>query len=187
MCKVKKKNLLHKNTTSTTRSIMLMMLHVQPKERTRTLLRPPLSSLSISHRPSCLQTLKAPRVLGHRIGDALTVEQIRLLVQIRDIVALLVVVDVVGDAGFPAKQLGLVGRLEDLGAREEPTGGDAVLDEGGVVGAAAERGGDKGLAVGAVVGFKLLFDGGGAGGAGEVEGAAVAVVDAVDVIGTGNL
>ena len=134
-----------------------------------------------------LDRVPADGVLGDRVGDGLGVEQVRLVVQVVDVVADQVVVDVVGDAGLAAEHDGLLGRLDLLGAREDTARGDAVLDEGGVVGAAAELGGDGVGVVGAVEVLKLLLDSTGARGTGQVESAAITVVDSVDVVGAGNL
>lgn len=102
-------------------------------------------------------------------------------------VANLVVVDVVRDARLTTEQLNLLLGLEDLGASEEAAGGNAVLNEGSIVGAAAELGGDVAPALGLVKLLKVGLNDVGAGGAGDVEGGAVAVVDAELVVGAGNL
>ena len=134
-----------------------------------------------------LERVEAQGVLGDRVGDALGVEQVSLVVEVVDVVARQVVVLVVRLAGLAAEQLCLLLRLDNLGAGKETAGGDAVLDEGGVVGAAAELGGYERGVVARVELLKLLLNLGRAGGAGQVECAAVAVVDAVDVVGAGNL
>lgn len=142
---------------------------------------PPLGQVDV------LDAVPAEGVGGDGVGDGLGVEQVGVVVEVGDVVAGLVVVDVVGDTRLAAEEDGLLGRLDLLGAGEETARGDAVLDEGGVVGAAGELGRDGGLAGGAEEVLELLLDGLGAGGAGEVEGAAITVVDAVDVVGAGNL
>lgn len=134
-----------------------------------------------------LQRLKAHSILGHRVGNRLAIKQERIIVQVLDIITNLMVVDIVGNTSFTAEELGFLLRLELLGAGEETTGGDAVFDEGGVVGAAAEFGGYVGGAFGLVELLEVGFEDVGAGGAGEVEGVAVAIVDAVDVVGAGDL
>ena len=63
-------------------------------------------------------------------------------IQITDIVARAVVIDVVGDVGLSAEQGLFLGGLDALCAREETAGGDAGVGEGGVVGAAVEFFGD---------------------------------------------
>lgn len=133
------------------------------------------------------QAIEAKRILGHRVGNGLRVEQEGVHGQVVDGVADLVVVDVVGDADLAAEQRGLLLRLGHLGAREEAARRDAVLDEGRVVGAAREFRGDRRAALGLVEVFKVLLDDVRAGGAGQVEGVAVAVVDAEDVVGAGDL
>ena len=82
------------------------------------------------------------RVLGHGISNSLRVDQIRVFGEIVNVVAGLVVVHVVGDARLAAEEHGFLGGLDDLGAGEEASGWDAVLEEGGVVGAAGEDGRD---------------------------------------------
>lgn len=133
------------------------------------------------------QGLEALGVLGDRVGDALGVEQVGLLVEVLDVVAGKMVVDVVGNTGLAAKELGLMLGLELLGTGEETSRGDAVLDESGVVGSAAELSGDRGLAVGLEELLKVLLEDIGASRASEVEGVSITVVDAIDVVGAGNL
>lgn len=133
------------------------------------------------------QRLEALGVLGNRVGNALGVEEVSLLVEVVDVVTLLMVVDVVGNTGLAAKELGLLLSLELLGTSEETTGGDTVLDEGGVIRSTAELRGDIGLAVGLEELFKVLLDNIRASRASEVEGVAITIVDTIDVVGAGNL
>jgi sugar/nucleoside kinase (ribokinase family) len=98
-----------------------------------------------------------------------------------------VVVDIVGDANLATEQNSLLGGLELLSTSEETARGNTVLDEGGVVGATAELGGDGVGVVGAEEILKLLLDSTRAGGSSEVESTAITVVDSVDVVGAGNL
>lgn len=142
---------------------------------------PPLRELNLRDR------VEAEGVLGDRVGDALGVQKVRVVRKVVDGVANLVVVDVVRDTRLTAEQLNLLLRLEDLGASEETARGNAVLNEGGVVGAAAELGGDVAPALRLIELLKVGLDDVGAGGAGDVEGGAVAVVDAELIVGTGNL
>lgn len=97
------------------------------------------------------------------------------------------VIDVVGDAGFAAKEGSFFLGLEDLGACEEAARGNAVLDEGCVVGAAAEFGRNVGDIPALVELLKVFLEDIGSIGADEVESRSVAVVDSVDVVGAGNL
>jgi hypothetical protein len=131
--------------------------------------------------------LEALGVLGNRVGDGLGVDEESLLVEVVDGVAGLVVVDVVCDTGLAAELLGLLLGLELLGAGEETTGGNTVLDEGGVIRAAAELRGDRCETLGLEKALEVLLDGVRAGRAGEIEGITITVVDAVDVVGAGNL
>lgn len=133
------------------------------------------------------QALPGLGIASNRVSDGLGVDEESLLVEVVDIVANLVVVDIVSDTSLAAKLLGLLLGLELLGAGEETAGGNAVLDEGGVVGAAAELGGDVAETLGLEEALKVLLDGVGASRAGEVEGTSITVVDAVDVVGAGNL
>jgi hypothetical protein len=133
------------------------------------------------------ERIEAQSVLGDRVSNALGVEQVGLVVEVVDVVTGLVVVDVEGNAGLATKQGGFLLRLGHLGAGEEAARGDAVLDESGVVRAAAELGGHVVGAVALIEVLKLLLNGSGAGRASKVEGAAIAVVDAVNVVGAGDL
>lgn len=134
-----------------------------------------------------LDVVEAQGVLGDRVGDAEGVDVVGIVVEVVDVVTNLVVVDVVGDTGLAAEELGLLVGLETLGTGEETAGGDAVLDEGGVVGAAAELGGDVVDAVAVVELLEVLLNDVGAGGTGQVEGVAITVVDAEHVVGRGDL
>ena len=162
--------------------IMSMTSTILPLHKLRPLLAP--APLRLVH---SRKRVEAKRVLGNGVSDALRVEQIRVVSQVVDVVALLVVVDIVRDAHLATEELSLGLGLETLGTGEETAGGDAVLDESGVVGSAAELGGNVADAVVVVEVLEVLLDDVGAGGAGEVEGVAVAVVDAVDVVGAGDL
>lgn len=142
---------------------------------------PPLCQLNLRDR------VKTHGILGNRVGNAFGVEQERVVSKVVDRVADLVVVDVVRDARLATEHLDLLLRLEHLRACEEAAGGDAVLDEGGVVGAAAELGGDVAPALGLVVLLEVGLDDVGACGAGDVEGGAVAVVDSKLVVRAGDL
>lgn len=141
----------------------------------------PLRELNLRNR------VKAHGVLGNRVGNALCVEHERIVSKVVDGVADLVVVDVVRDARLTAEHLDLLLCLEDFRAREETAGGNAVLDEGGVVGPAAELRGDVAPALRLVVLLEVGLNDVGARGAGDVEGGAVAIVDAELVVGAGNL
>lgn len=131
-------------------------------------------------------TLEALRVLGNRVGNGLGVDEESLLVEVVDGVASLVVVDVVSNTSLTAKLLGLLLGLELLSAGEETTGGNTVLDESGVVRTAAELGGDRSETLGLEELLKVLLDGVGTSGAGQVESITITIIDTVDVVGAGN-
>jgi hypothetical protein len=171
-------DLLHILTRTTRLSMMLMSPTIHPRKQPRTL-RIPLPQRRI--RPG--DPLKAERILGHTIRNTLRIQQIRVFSKVVDIVTCLVIARVERRARLTAKHDGFLLRLEDLGAGEEAAGGDAVFEERGVVGAQGEEGGDVGKAAGFVEFFEILLDLVGARGAGEVEGVAVAIVDAQDVVG----
>ena len=107
--------------------------------------------------------------------------------EVVDGVADLVVVNIISNARLAAEPLNLLLGLELLGAREEAARGDAVLDEAGVVGAAAELGGDELGVDAAEVVLEVGLDDVGAGRAGDVESVAVTVIDAKLVVGAGDL
>lgn len=133
------------------------------------------------------ETLPGLGVASNRVGNGLGVDEESLLVEVVDVVANLVVVDIVSDTSLTTELLGLLLGLELLGASEETAGGNTVLDECGVVGAAAELGGDVAETLGLEEALKVLLDSVGTSRAGEVEGASITVVDTVDIVGAGNL
>lgn len=126
-------------------------------------------------------------ILGNRVSNALGVEQVNVMVEVVDVVAGLVVASVEWLAGLAAEESCLLGGLESLGTSEETTRGNAVLEESGVVRAKSEKGRDVGFALGLVEGLKVLLDSVGASRTGEVEGAAITVVDTEDVVRRCNL
>lgn len=132
------------------------------------------------------EALPAGGILGDRMGNGLGVDEEGLPVEVVNSVADLVIVDVVRDTSLTAEELLLGLGLGDLSTGEETAGGDAVLDEAGVVGAARELGGDRGGALGLVEVLKVLLDDVGSGGAGEVVGGSITIVDAEDVVGGGD-
>lgn len=134
-----------------------------------------------------LNAVPAESIGSDGVGDGLAVEQEGLLVEVGDVIAGEMVVDIVGNTDLAAEEDRLLRGLDLLSAGEETARGDAVLDKGGVVGAAAELGGDGGGTVGAEEVLKLLLDGTGAGGSSQVEGVAITIIDTVDVVGARNL
>lgn len=133
------------------------------------------------------QSLEALGVLGDGVGNALGVDEVGFPVEVGNVIAGLVVVDVVGNTGLATEELSLLLGLELLSTGEETTRWNTVLDESGVIRSAAELRGDIGLAVGLVELLKVLLKDVGASRASEVEGVAITVVDTIDVVGAGNL
>lgn len=160
---------------------MLMPAMIESRQQA-TRLRTPLPQRRIRPR----YALPAKRILRHGIRNTLRIQKIRIQRQVINIIALLVIARIKRLASLTTKQLCFLRGLEDLGASEQATGGDAVFEECGVVGTQGEEGGDVGEAAGLVEELEVALDGVGARGAGEVEGAAVAVVDAEDVVGRGD-
>lgn len=144
-------------------------------------LRPPL--LEVDRRKS----LPAHSVLGNQVGDALGVEEVSLEVEVVDVIADKVVVYVVCDTGLATENPLLLFGLELLCTSEDTTGGDAVLNEGSVIGAVGPDGGDVTLAVVLVELLEVGLDDIGASRAREVESTSIAVVDTVNVVRGGNL
>jgi hypothetical protein len=94
-------------------SMMLMSAPIQARQQPRTL-RISLPKCCIRPRNS----LKAQRILGHTVRNALRVQQIRVFGKVVDIVARLVVARVERRARLAAKHNGFLFRLEDFGAGE---------------------------------------------------------------------
>ena len=74
-------------------------------------------------------------VFCNRVGDTLGVEKVCLVVEVINGVALLVVAYIESDTSLATKQTCFLLGLKDFSAGEETAGGNAVLEEGGVVGA----------------------------------------------------
>lgn len=164
------------------RTAVAVVMRARPLSKDSTVSSPPpLGQINL------LDRVPAKRIRCDRVRNRLGVEQIRLLVQVVDVISGLVVVDIICHARLAAKEDSLLRRLDLLSAGEQTARRDAVLDEAGVVGATAEFGRDRPLTGGAEKVFKLLLDSTGAGGASEVEGTAIAVVDTIDVVGAGDL
>ena len=111
----------------------------------------------------------------------------RVHVQIRYIVPRPMVILIIRNACLPAKQRHFLLCLDVLGAREQAASRNARVQERAIVTSPIERLGHilQARVVGEVILEQLLCLGG-ARGTGEVEAGAVAVVDAVVVIGGGN-
>ena len=106
----------------------------------------------------------------------------RRVAQVVDGVAGLVVARVVGDAGGAAVDRRLLSGLDALGAGEQATGGDAVVDEGEVVGASVELGRLGRQPLRGEVVEEHLLDSRRAVGPGGAEGRAVTVVHEADEV-----
>lgn len=146
----------------------------------RVLLRLRLSPAVPRHGPLRRQTRETPRVRRRGMRDRLRILDERVHVQIRDRVPSLVIVFVVRLARrAPEKHL-FLGRLEALGSGEKATGGDADVLERRVVAPPVELRRHR-LQPGVIFEIILeqLLGRGRPRRAGEVEGGAVAVVDAV--------
>lgn len=132
------------------------------------------------------QALESGGILSNRSSDGLGVPLESVPSQVGDIVAGLVVVDIVADTSLAAEKFGFFLGLHDLGASEQTARGDTTVKETGVVAAAAEVGGDR---VEAVLSEKVLEESlrlCAASRAGLVESAAITVVDAENVVGRGD-
>jgi hypothetical protein len=130
--------------------------------------------------------LERQRILGDRVGDSLRVDEESFFVEVVDVISRLVVVDVESDTSFATEQCGFGLGLDFLGAGEEAARGNAVFEERSVIRAAAVDGGRVVELLAVEKGLEVLLDGVGARGPREVEAAAIAVVDAVDVVWRSN-
>lgn len=133
------------------------------------------------------QGSKALRIRRHRMRNRLRILNERVHIQVRHIIPHGVIIHIERHARLPTKQRLLLGRLNVLGARKQAAGGNAHILERAIVTPPAELLGhplQAGL-IGEVI-LEELLRFGGARGAGEVEGRAVAVVNAVLVIGGGD-
>lgn len=130
------------------------------------------------------QGVETEPVRGDGMRDGLGAHPEHGQVEVGHVVTGAVVVDVVRNACLPAEESLLGIRLDHLSAREEPARGDPRVQKGPVVGSAVEvRRHERLLGLVFEVIFKQAFGLGGAGGARDVEGRSVPVVDTVDVIG----
>lgn len=129
------------------------------------------------------QAVEAEAIRGDGVRNGLGAHLERGQVEVGDVVAGAVVINVVRNAGLAAEELLLGFRLKDFSACEKPARGDARVQKGPVVGAAVEIGGHERLVrlVFEVI-FKQSFGFTGAWRARNVEGRSVAVVDTVYVI-----
>jgi hypothetical protein len=132
------------------------------------------------------KAVEANSVLSNSRSNSLGVPLESVQSKVGDVVAGLVVVDIVRNANLTAKEFKLFLSLDDLSTSEETARSDAAVQETGVVAAAAEVRGDGVEAVGGEEVLEEDFGFGAAGGAGLVVGASVAVVDSEDVVGGGD-
>jgi hypothetical protein len=132
------------------------------------------------------KAIEANSVLSNSRSNSLGVPLESIQRQVRNVIALLVVVDVVRNTHLATKEFKLLLRLDDLSASEETTRSDPAIQETGVIAAAAEVRRDGVEAVGREEVLEEDFRLGAAGGAGLVVGASVAVVDSENVVGRGD-
>ena len=133
------------------------------------------------------QTGKAPSIRRHGMRNRLRILDERVKVQIRHVVPRPMIILIVRDARLPAKQGHLLRRLDTLGAREDAASRNARVQEWTIITSSIEL---LGHVLQARVIREVILEQflclGGAWGTGEVEAGAVAIVDAVLVIGGGN-
>lgn len=125
-------------------------------------------------------------VFSDTVSDGLGVDKVSIVVQVGNVVADQVIIDVVGNTNLATKQRGLSLRLKALCSSKQSTRRDAVLDEAGVVGAAVKLSGYMAQTLGLKELLEVLLNDIGAGGASEVEGTAVAIVDGELGVGAGD-
>jgi hypothetical protein len=132
------------------------------------------------------QPIERNSILSNSSRDSLSVPLESIQRQVSDVVASLVVVDIISNADLAAEEFELLLRLNDLSTGEQTARSDPAIEETGVVAAAAEVRGDRVEAVGGEEVLEEDFRLRAAGWAGLVVGASVAVVDSEDVVGGGD-
>ena len=132
------------------------------------------------------KTIKANSVLSNSGSNSLGVPLESIQRQVGDVVASLVVVDVVSNTNLAAEEFELLLSLDDFSTSEETARSDSAVQETGVVAAAAEVRGDGVEAVGREEVLEEDFRLSATGGAGLVVSASVAIVDSEDVVGGGD-
>lgn len=168
---------LHNLLSTTTLVVVLVRRHSLP------LLVPVESSSSGVNRS---QTLEASSVLGDGSSDGLSVPLESVPREVSDVVARAMVVNVVRNTSLAAEELSLLLGLDDFSTGEETTRGNTEVEETSIITATAEV---RGHRVKTILSEEVLEESlslRAAGGAGLVESAAVAVVDAQDVVGRGD-
>lgn len=132
------------------------------------------------------QALEASSVFGNGSSDGLGVPLESVPRKVGDVVASLVVINVVRNTSLAAEELSLLLGLDNFSTSEETTRGNTEVEETSVVAAAAEVGGDR---VKTIVGEEVLEESlslRATSGTGLVVSASIAVVDAQDVVGRGD-
>jgi hypothetical protein len=132
------------------------------------------------------EAVEANSILSNSRSNSLGVPLESIQSQVGNVVAFLVVVDVVSNTHLATKEFKLLLRLDDFSTGEKTTRSDPAVQETGVIAAAAEVRRDGVEAVGREEVLEEDFGLCAAGGAGLVVGASVAVVDAEDVVGRGD-
>ena len=132
------------------------------------------------------KTIEANSVFGNGRSNSLGVPLESIQRQVGDVVASLVVVDVVSNTNLAAEEFELLLSLDDFSTSEETARSDSTIEETGVIAAATEVRGDRVEAVGREEVLEEDFRLGAAGGAGLVVSASVAIVDSEDVVGGGD-
>ena len=132
------------------------------------------------------KTIKANSVLSNSGSNSLGVPLESIQRQVGDVVASLVVVDVVSNTNLAAEEFELLLSLDDFSTSEETARSDSTIEETGVIAAATEVRGDRVEAVGREEVLEEDFRLSATGGTGLVVSASVAVVDSEDVVGGGD-
>jgi hypothetical protein len=132
------------------------------------------------------KAVKANSVLSNSRSNSLGVPLESVQSKVGDVVASLVVVDIVSNTNLATKEFELLLSLDDLSTSEQTTRSDTAVQETSVIAAAAEVGRDGVEAVGGEEVLEEDFGFGTASGAGLVVGASVTVVDSEDVVGGGD-
>lgn len=104
------------------------------------------------------QSFRAARIRRKHIGRAFGIQQPRVLVDVRHIIALAMVVDVIGNARRATEHLRLFLGLDALRAREDAAAGDTDRNERVVVRSSVELGGDVWLLTILVVFLEEFLD-----------------------------
>lgn len=132
------------------------------------------------------QAVEARSIERHTRRNSLGVRHERLKIEICVVVPSLVIVHVVRNTRFAAEDGCFFFSFDFFGAGEYTSCWDANVEEGAVVGAAVEVGRLGWEAFGGEVVFEEVLGFCATWRSGEVEGAAVAVVEGCDVVGRGD-